>query len=84
MQILNIWYKEIPIQSSFKVSPIKFTEYSSIFDIFKEYKNYSIGDKEFKISKVNLLWNFNEFVMIDKGTLLKTLGDIDPKLEKEL
>lgn len=46
-----------------------------LFDLFKEYKGFTIGEKEFKIQKVNLLRNLNEFVLIDRFNFVKSIGD---------
>lgn len=39
------------------------------------YKDFSIGEKEFKITKVNLLKQLNEFVLIDRYNMLRCDGD---------
>lgn len=55
-----------------------------VFDIFKEYKGFKVGQTEFKIQKVNLLRNFNEFVLIEKSNLLKSMNETELGIEQDL
>eukprot|EP00347_Sterkiella_histriomuscorum_P023567 403334148 len=65
-------------QLQYKVTSIKKHQLQlsqKLFDLFQMYKSFSLGEKEFKISKVNLLRQLNEFVLIDRYNFLRTDGD---------